>query len=553
MVKVSVIIPVFNTENYLKECLNSIINQTLEDIEIICINDGSTDNSLEILNEYANKDSRIKVYSEKNKGQGAARNLGLKYVNGKYIYFMDSDDILKDTALEETYTLCEEKSLDFIIFKLTSYNENAKKKYNEDYYEMSLLEKFKGKIFNYKDLDDLIFEIPVSPVNKLINAEFFKNLNIKFPEGLIFEDNPIFWDVLFNAKRIYIYDKYLYIRRRHTDSSTGNTNNKHLIDTIKINNLVLEKFIKYNLFKTYKNNLYNKKINLVYLRFTKINKIYKNLFFNEMKKDFTNMLNDYRFNDIIEHLNFRNKYIFENIIFSNSQNELNEKIKINDLISTYNTARIDIKNLGNEINYIEFIEKDNLDIKEPNWFKDKKGIGYVIESSQNSLDLKFKCIGDGKINIKLKGPDKRDKNNNRFPIYIDYTKFIVNNKNIINKNKLIYHDKPYIYKKNVKNGETIKLHVEWLPFNRNSLFINEKEILKEKINEIENNQNKLEKENNKIKQENNKLNKKNTEIKEKYNNLEKKYNEILLSNSWKITKPIRNVKKKLKNLNNKNL
>lgn len=85
LIKVSVIIPVYNTEKYLKECLNSVINQSLKDIEIICVNDGSTDNSLKILNAYANKDNRIKILSQENKGQGAARNLALKYTNGKYI------------------------------------------------------------------------------------------------------------------------------------------------------------------------------------------------------------------------------------------------------------------------------------------------------------------------------------------------------------------------------------------------------------------------------------------------------------------------------------
>ena len=88
MVKVSVVIPVYNVENYLEECLESIINQTLKDIEIICINDGSTDNSLNILNEYAKKDNRISVISQENQGQAVARNNGMKYINGEYFWFI---------------------------------------------------------------------------------------------------------------------------------------------------------------------------------------------------------------------------------------------------------------------------------------------------------------------------------------------------------------------------------------------------------------------------------------------------------------------------------
>jgi len=119
MTKISVIIPVYNTEKYLKECLESIINQTLTDIEIICINDGSTDNSLDILNSYANSDKRIKVFSQKNQGQGTARNYGMKIATGDYIHFMDSDDILELNTFEDSYRICEEKNLDFIFFKLT--------------------------------------------------------------------------------------------------------------------------------------------------------------------------------------------------------------------------------------------------------------------------------------------------------------------------------------------------------------------------------------------------------------------------------------------------
>ena len=98
MPKISVIVPIFNVEKYLKECLESIINQTFKDIEIICINDGSTDNSLDILNQYAEKDNRIKVITQSNQGLSAARNTGIKYANGEYISFIDSDDYI-DTSL----------------------------------------------------------------------------------------------------------------------------------------------------------------------------------------------------------------------------------------------------------------------------------------------------------------------------------------------------------------------------------------------------------------------------------------------------------------------
>ena len=103
MVKISIIVPVYNTEPYLEQCLDSIINQTLEDIEIICVNDGSTDNSLSVLEEYASKDNRIKIINQENEGPGFARNNGLKSVNGEYVLFVDSDDWIELNTCEALY------------------------------------------------------------------------------------------------------------------------------------------------------------------------------------------------------------------------------------------------------------------------------------------------------------------------------------------------------------------------------------------------------------------------------------------------------------------
>lgn len=355
MVKVSVIVPIYNTEDYLNECLTSIINQSLKDIEIICIDDGSTDNSLEILREFAKMDKRITIFSQKNKGQGSARNLGLKHAKGEYICFVDSDDILKLNELKDTYNICSKNSLDFLVFKLFTYNEGTGKKYNEKQYEMEDIKSFKNKVFNYNDLKSSIFKIPVSPVNKLYNGDFLRNLNIKFPENIIFEDNIFFWDVLFNSKRISLYDEYLYIRRRHSNSSTGNVANKHLVDTIKVNNLVIQKFIEYNHFEEYKNILFNKKIHSIYFRFSLIIKKYKPLFFNEMKKDFISMLNNDIYDGFLNDLNYKNRNIFLNVIKSSNCEEFMFNMKVFDLNQLENenkklTKNEDyLKKLNNEL------------------------------------------------------------------------------------------------------------------------------------------------------------------------------------------------------------
>ena len=127
--KVSVIIPVYNTEQYLRECLDSVVNQTLKDIEIICVDDGSTDNSLAILREYKAKDSRIIVLTQENQFAGVARNHGMEAACGQYYAFMDADDCFLPDAIEKMFNLCEQYELDFI--KACFYNlEPGKKPYD---------------------------------------------------------------------------------------------------------------------------------------------------------------------------------------------------------------------------------------------------------------------------------------------------------------------------------------------------------------------------------------------------------------------------------------
>ena len=118
MVKVSVIIPVYNVEDYLKECLDSVLSQTLKDIEVICVDDCSTDDSLKILQEYANNDDRIKIIkNEKNSGQGFSRNEGIKKATGEYIGFVDSDDFIDLNLFEISFKKAKKLDLDVLLFK----------------------------------------------------------------------------------------------------------------------------------------------------------------------------------------------------------------------------------------------------------------------------------------------------------------------------------------------------------------------------------------------------------------------------------------------------
>ncbi|MGI6447875.1 MAG: glycosyltransferase family 2 protein [Methanobrevibacter boviskoreani] len=234
MVKVSVIIPIYNVENYLEECLDSIVNQTLKDIEIICVNDGSTDNSLDIINKYAAKDDRIIVIDQENGGHAVATNRGMDLAKGKYLYLMDSDDFVKTDALEKSYKLAEEKQVDFVLFQAINYDDDNDIYYKTEQYSMErVANEVQDKIFNYKDLDgDLSFGITVTPWTKLYNRKFVEDCGARFPEGLIFEDNVFFWEVYLSANRICFLKDHLFYRRWHGNSSTR-AGDQRFIDSIQ--------------------------------------------------------------------------------------------------------------------------------------------------------------------------------------------------------------------------------------------------------------------------------------------------------------------------------
>lgn len=322
MVKVSVVVPVYNVEDYLDDCLNSIINQTLTDIEIICIDDGSTDNSLDILKEYSKDDDRIQVLHQENRGHAAATNRGIMLATGEYLFLMDSDDIIEFNALELTYNKAKKTDVDFVIFKAINYEHTEKKYYETELYSMDeLYGRVQDNIFNYDDVSDLIFKMSVTPWSKLYNRKFIRDNNIIFPEGLIFDDNVFFWEVLFNAKRIVFLNEFLFIRRFYSTSSTNNGDLRFL-DSLEINKLVWESFRKYDHFNEHKKELYNSKVRSAYNRFIKIKDEYKETFFQEMKKSFLKILeNEELFNDFLSNLEEKNKQLFIQVLSTENKDD----------------------------------------------------------------------------------------------------------------------------------------------------------------------------------------------------------------------------------------
>lgn len=207
--RVSVIIPVYNTEKYLRECLDSVINQTLRDIEIICINDGSTDNSLEILKEYATKDERIKIIDKKNEGVATARNIGIKRTSGEYVIFIDPDDyypandileILYNKTIENQVNIC---GGEFACF--TNSNPTLVQDFGNS---------FEGYLFPQEGLINYIdYQFDYGYHRFIYNREFLIKNKIFYPKYKRFQDPPFFVNAMICAGKFYGVHKISYAYR----------------------------------------------------------------------------------------------------------------------------------------------------------------------------------------------------------------------------------------------------------------------------------------------------------------------------------------------------
>ena len=209
MKKVSVIVPVYNVEQYLGRCLNSLINQTLKDIEIIIVNDGSTDNSQVIIDNYKNKYSEIiKVYNIKNVGAAKARNYALKYVTGEYIGFVDSDDYISEEMYEKLYNEAKIKEADIVCCNY--YRVIDEQKFNKKTFgnEKILKEELFDK--NIYEANLLFDEVPYL-WNKIFKTEIIKNNNIEFSEDLrIYEDLLFTYQAFQKANKVSGIDDAMY-------------------------------------------------------------------------------------------------------------------------------------------------------------------------------------------------------------------------------------------------------------------------------------------------------------------------------------------------------
>jgi glycosyltransferase involved in cell wall biosynthesis len=240
MPKVSVIVPIYNVEKYLEKCINSLLSQTLEDIQIILVNDGSKDNSGNIAKEYEKNNKNRIIYVEKeNGGLSDARNYGLKYATSDFIAFLDSDDYIEKNAYEEMYNKAIEE--------------------NADYVECDFIWEFPNKIrvdkqYPYKNKKEMLSFVRVVAWNKLIKRQLITDNNLEFPKGLRYEDIEFTYKLIpFVNKFAYVDKPFIHYVQR--EGSIANVQNERTAEIFTVLDNVIEFYKENNIYDEYRDEL----------------------------------------------------------------------------------------------------------------------------------------------------------------------------------------------------------------------------------------------------------------------------------------------------------
>ena len=248
--KVSVIVPVYNVEKYLRQCLDSIVNQTMRDIQIICVNDGSTDGSLATLREYEARDARVGIIDKPNGGQSSARNAAYPHIKGKYTLFVDSDDWIELDLCEKTYQQSEATGAPLTFFFYQGENGQS----DPSYRRITPSDKI-----TVAEKKPLLFWSVVW--DKLWRTDFLLSNKLYFPEGLVFEDTFVNWQAITLADKISVVPERLY-HYRHTAGSIMQARGKHWRCIVPIYNKIRDYLLESGYYTDYRNYFITKKLKM---------------------------------------------------------------------------------------------------------------------------------------------------------------------------------------------------------------------------------------------------------------------------------------------------
>ncbi len=296
--KVSIIVPVYNVENYLEICLDSLVNQTLKEIEIIIVNDGSPDNSQKIIDKYAKKyPQKIKKFIKENGGLSDARNYGLQHATGDYIAFIDSDDYVDEDMFAKMYNKAIENNYDIVVCNLKYIYEDTNK--------IELVNSnIKEDIENKEDIKKLLINIYPSACNKIYKKEIFAN-NFRFKKGILFEDVEFTCRLIPKINKLGVVKDYFlnYTQRTGTISKKANVK---IFDYISNMNGIIDYYKKNNYYDEYFEELEYCYVRYLYATFIKQAALLE-------KKDFIKAVNE-AINNVKKNFpNYRkNKYFLSN-------------------------------------------------------------------------------------------------------------------------------------------------------------------------------------------------------------------------------------------------
>jgi glycosyltransferase involved in cell wall biosynthesis len=299
--KLTVIMPVYNAERYLDESIEDILNQTLTEFELICIDDSSTDNSLKILKEYAEKDNRITILQQPKMNAGSARNIGIYIAKGEYLMFLDADDRFKSNLLKEMYTQAKNKNLDMCICNANKLNNQTTKIVKVDYFVE--LNRYPQKaVFNKEDLKENLFLFCTSITwNKIFNKDFIRENKISFQEIERSNDLYFAYYSLLKSKRIAVLNKNLINYRTGIQTNLQSGNDKTPFSFLKALLLLKYNIEKESLFQgDIKQSFINMSINIIHYNI-------KRLKTNKNKQLIKSWLKNKGFNEL-ELLNHSNNY-----------------------------------------------------------------------------------------------------------------------------------------------------------------------------------------------------------------------------------------------------
>ena len=309
--KLSVIMPAYNAEEYIGEAIESVLNQDFTDFELIIVNDGSTDNTLDIISGF--EDTRIKLINQSNQGPGAARNRALEIASGEYVMFLDSDDFFKRDAFRIAYGEAKGKDTDITLFQIIKYDGGYSQ---NDWFNLNDFdESFENKIFTHEDTMDFLFDISVSACQKIFRRSFLTKINARFPEGIYFEDMPFFFYTYLKAERMSIIKRHLYVRRKHDGSITESVDSKFL-DTVEAGRILMDIFIENGFYDMYKFDLIAFKINGPRYALMGIEAKYREELYLLIKMDYEQIKSTPYYGDYLDNLGPVKKKFFLDILKS---------------------------------------------------------------------------------------------------------------------------------------------------------------------------------------------------------------------------------------------